>query len=260
MISSTQLRRIYSNLFKNVSLRTIRHRLQKDLNMPSRRAAKKPLFTDKMKQKRLEFAYKYKDWTKEMWNSVMFSDESTFKCIRSSCNRVRHPPGSNRFASKYTFKTVKHPDFVMLWGTYSGKMGKAGVYFLPKKCTMNSERYIELLETHFLQMFSLHECQIFMQDGAPCHKSKKVMKWFKDHNITLLEWPGNSPDFNPIENCWNYIKNKLSTVNTSSIQKLIMELKLLWISIKPEYFRSLSESMPERLRQVIKNKGKMTKY
>ena len=99
---------------------------------------------------------------------------------------------------------------------------------------MNSERYIELLETHFLQMFSLHKCQIFMQDGAPCHKSKKVMKWFKDHNITLLEWPGNSPDLNPIENCWNYIKNKLSTVNTNSIQKLVMELKLLWISIKPE--------------------------
>ena len=109
-----------------------------------------------------------------MWNSVMFSDESTFKCIRSACNRVRRPPGSNKFASKYTIKTVKHPDSVMLWGAYNGKMVRAGVYFLPKKCTMNSERYIELLETHFLQMFSLHECQIFMQDGAPCHKSKKL--------------------------------------------------------------------------------------
>ena len=179
---------------------------------------------------------------------------------KSTCNRVRRPPVSNGFASKYTIKTVKHPDSVMLWGAYSGKMGKAGVYFVPKKCTMNSELYIELLETHFLQMFSLHECQIFMQDGAPCHKSKKVMKCFKDHNITLLEWHGNSPDLNPIENCWNYIKNKLSTVNTNSIQKLIMELKLLWISIKSEYFRSLSGSMPERLRQVIKNKGEMTKY
>ena len=97
----------------------------------------------------------------------------------------------------------------MLLGAYSGKMGRAAVYFLPKKCTMNSERYIELLETHFLQMFSLYECQIFMQDGAPCHKSKKVMKWFKNHNITLLEWPGNSPDLNPIENCWNYIKKQV---------------------------------------------------
>ena len=57
MISSTQLRRIHPNLFKNVLLRTIRHRLQKDLNMRLRRAAKKPLLTDKMKQKRLEFAY-----------------------------------------------------------------------------------------------------------------------------------------------------------------------------------------------------------
>ena len=115
MISSTQLRRIHPNLFKNVSLRTIHHQLQKDLNLPSRRAAKKPFLTDKMKQKRFEFVYKYKDWTKEMWKSVMFSDESTFKCIRSACNRVRHPQGSNRFASKYIIKAVKHPDSVMLW-------------------------------------------------------------------------------------------------------------------------------------------------
>ena len=174
MISSTQLRRIHPNLFKNVSLRTIPHRLQKDLNMPSRRAAKKPLLTDKMKQKRLEFAYQYKDWTKEMWNSVMFSDESMFKCIRSACNRVRCPPGSNRFASKYTIKTVKHPDSVMLLGAYSGKMGRAGVYFLPKKCTMNSERYIELLETHFLQCSLYMNAKFLCKMGYPVTSQKKL--------------------------------------------------------------------------------------
>ncbi len=39
-----------------VSERTIQHTLQIDLKMPSRVAAMKPLFTEKMKSKRLKFS------------------------------------------------------------------------------------------------------------------------------------------------------------------------------------------------------------
>jgi hypothetical protein len=73
-ISSTELKKMYPELLKNVSLRTIRHRLQIDLELPSRRAAKKPLLTKKMKDKRIAFAKKYVGWSKERWSKVMFSD------------------------------------------------------------------------------------------------------------------------------------------------------------------------------------------
>jgi hypothetical protein len=43
----------------------------------------KPLLTKKMKLKRLAFAKKHKDCTKEDWFKVMFSDKSTFRCVRS---------------------------------------------------------------------------------------------------------------------------------------------------------------------------------
>jgi len=48
-----------------------------------------------------------------------------------------------------------------------------------------------------------------MHDGAPAHKSKIVTKFLNDNNINVLKWPGNSPDLNPIENAWNYLKNKV---------------------------------------------------
>jgi hypothetical protein len=40
----------------------------------------------------------------------------------------------------------------------------------------------------------------FLQDGEPCHKEKLTAEEFQNRpNITLIKWPGNSPDLNPIE-------------------------------------------------------------
>jgi hypothetical protein len=65
--------------------------------MPSRSAAQKPLLTAGMKKKRLAFAQKYKDWTTEQWSCVMFSNESTFRCIRATKTKVRRLIGSDRY-------------------------------------------------------------------------------------------------------------------------------------------------------------------
>jgi transposase len=69
-----------------VSLRHIRRLLVEKLRLPSRIAAHKPLLTKKMKSKRLAFAKQYRHWTEEDWSKVMFSDESTFRCVRATRN------------------------------------------------------------------------------------------------------------------------------------------------------------------------------
>ena len=62
---------------------------------------------------------------------------------------------------------------------------------------------------YLLDMMTIHGCTTFMQDGAPCHTAKKVMKWMVDKNIDVMEWPGNSPDLNHIENLWNIMKHAM---------------------------------------------------
>ena len=62
----------------SVMTRTIRNRMHKGFKLPARKPQKKPLITPRMAQQRLEFCCHYKDWTKEDWQKVMSSDESTF--------------------------------------------------------------------------------------------------------------------------------------------------------------------------------------
>ena len=71
---------------------------------------------------------------------------------------------------------------------------------------MKESNYIEVLKEH---LWGIHQCEHFMHDGAPAHKSKIVKQFLEDHSITILEWHGNSPDFNPIENAWIFLKSKI---------------------------------------------------
>jgi hypothetical protein len=73
---------------------------------------------------------------------------------------------------------------------------------------------------------------------------------------------GNSPDLNPIENVWNWMKNKLQDSKATSLPQLKQEIKELWTLHMDDiqYLKNLVESMPRRLEVVILNEGNSTKY
>ncbi|KAG0729791.1 Transposable element Tcb1 transposase [Chionoecetes opilio] len=259
-ITAAELKKNHPALLGNVSVRTIQHRLQISLKLPTRRAANKPLLTEAMKKKRLSFCKRYRQWTPEQWKKVMFSDESTFRLVRMASTTVRRPSDVSRYHPKYTVKTVKPPDSVMVWGGFSGNKGRGGLYFLPKNVTMKGANYIEVLRDHLLVPYAIHECEVFMQDSAPAHRSKVVQKFLTDNNIPVLDWPGNSPDLNPIENAWNEMKKAIAKKRPTNINELKQALTKLWVEMDLSYFTKLATSMPKRIGMVIQYKGNMTKY
>ena len=114
---------------------------------------------------------------------------------------------------------------------------------------MNGARYLEMLQ---------EKLQLHM---APCHISKIVSEFLKKKKIKTIDWPGNSPDLNPIENVCSLLKNKVADRQTTSTQEMETAIKLLWIhNITPEYCRNLVDSMPRRLQAVLNNRGGHTKY
>ena len=82
----------------------------------------------------------------------------------------------------------------------------------------------------------------------------------KAQSFHLIKLPENSPDLNPIKNCWNYIKDKLKNKDIGSLDKLVFEIKSLWTTdITQSYFKKLADSMETRLKLAIKGKGEMSK-
>ncbi len=88
----------------------------------------------------------------------------------------------------------------MIWAAMSSA-GVGPLCFL--KSTVNAAIYQDILE-HFMlpsadKLYGDADF-IFQQDLAPAHTAKGTKSWFNDHGVTVLYWPANSPDLNPIEN------------------------------------------------------------
>ncbi len=101
---------------------------------------------------------------------------------------------------------------------------------------------------------------IFQQDLAPAHTSKGTKSWFNDHGVTVLDWPANSPDLNPIENLWAIVKRKMRDTRPNNADDLKSAIKATWASITPEQCHMLIASMPRRIDAVIHAKVGPTKY
>lgn len=258
--TSAQIKQILSPDLNHITTKTIRNRLAKKFKMPARIPRKKPLITEKARLKRLAWCKAHKDWTVEDWKKVTFSDESTFLQFQQQNQYVRRPPGASPCHNLYTNKTIKHPPSIMVWGCFSFH-GRGGLSILPKDARMNSDMYIGVLNEKVVNFMTIAQTTIFQQDKAPCHTSKKTMKWFADNGIEVLDWPGNSPDLNPIENLWRIMKTKVNVRKHTNIHELIENIKTAWVfQVTKTECEHLIESMPRRIQCVIKNRGHPTKY
>ena len=133
---------------------------------------------------------------------------------------------------------------------------------------LDSSKYISNILVPFLQTFWKNFMRrkpqaTFMQDNAPCHKSKKVLSWFGSKKVSILDWPPQSPDLNPIENLWAILFSAVREKHEQKIdtlQELRVAIKEEWQKIPREILQRLYASIPLRLKEVKKAKGNATKY
>ncbi|KAK0140016.1 Transposable element Tcb2 transposase [Merluccius polli] len=104
----------------------------------------------------------------------------------------------------------------------------------------------------------------FQQDNAPCHKARIISDWFLEHDneFTVLKWPPQSPDLNPIEHLWDVVEReiRIMDVQPTNLQQLRDAIMSIWTKLSEECFQYLVESVPRRIKAVLKAKGGPTRY
>ena len=239
--------------------RTVRYKLAK-FGLQGRVARKKPYISETNRRKRLQWAKEHVDWSEADWEKVLWTDESKFMKNGSEGRIYVRRRKDEEFHPKCTQGTVKGSGgSVMVWGAMSanGPGALAQVHGI-----MDRFAYVDILKTNLEnyadENMPLNWC--YQQDNDPKHTSNHAKKYFREKKINVLDWPPQSADLNPIENCWNYIGNEIRKLQIGDLKQLYPKIEKLWRNLPVSYCRKLVSSMPKRCRAVIKNNGYATKY
>lgn len=76
----------------------------------------------------------------------------------------------------------------------------------------------------------------------------------------IRPWPSNSPDLNPIENVFAWLKVYVERAAPSTQQELEAAVRAAWESYPIESTERLMDSMTDRLQAVIDQEGRRIKY
>ncbi len=225
---------------------------------------KKPALSAKNVKERLSFAKSHNDWTVEDWKTVIFSDETKINRFNSDGRTWTWVREGESLQPRNVYQTTKHGGGgLMLWGCITSK----GVGYLCEiEGTMDQHLYKQILEGELQNTIDYYELDpgtlIFQHDNDPKHTAKSVKEWLNEQEFKVLTWPPQSPDLNPIEHAWAYLKQQLNKYDKppNGMRQLWERIQEEWEKISLEYINNLFNSMPSRMRAVIKAKGRWTKY
>lgn len=137
-----------------------------------------------------------------------------------------------------------------------------GIMFVSSK--MKSADYVKVLDECLKPFMRQNRGQqlIFQQDNASIHVSAETRRWLNSNNIDVLDWPACSPDLNPIENIWGHLARAIYAENKQyeSIAELKKAIKTAWNHLRLVTLKNHSNSMSNRLFQVIRRNGGSSDY
>ena len=102
-----------------------------------------------------------------------------------------------------------------------------------------------------------------MQDGAPGHSARFTIDELQERGIRLIWWPPYSPDLNPIETVWNWMKDWIDErygEKKLTYNLLRSAVREAWDAVPDDFLNQLIDDMPKRCKAVIRADGKHTPF
>ncbi|KAI4872592.1 hypothetical protein NFI96_002177 [Prochilodus magdalenae] len=247
---------------RNVSQHTV-HRTLLRMGLRSRRPSGAAM--PARRQKRLQWVLEHQGWTLEQWKKVAWSSKSIFHlqdvdgqvCVLRLPGDVRSPD--------CTVGQIKDGgESVTLWAMFCWET-LGPIIHVDVGLTCATYLNVVADQVHpFMVMVFPDGSGIFQQNNEPCHTAHVVQERLEEHGkqFSVLSWPPNSPDLNPIEHLWDVLEQQIQAAASPprSSQDLKDLLLTAWSQIPQDTFRALVESMPQRVEAVLEAHGGPTEY
>ncbi len=247
-----------------ISSQTVRNRAHK-ARMWARKAIRKPILLHRHKAARMGFSRLYERWNRRQWEDTLYTDECKFGLHRIDKRvLVWRRSGEEMDAACVLPRETMMGGSIMCWGGFSVRGGRTDLVEIPPPGGLTGVRYRDLIVRPQIVPAARAIGNNFMllQDNAPCHTANVVRTYMDQNNIERFDWPAKSPDLNPIENLWDFLKRMVQKRITaqSRLADLRRILQEEWRRIPVPYLRKLAYSMRRRLRACIAVQGGSTKY
>jgi transposase len=240
--------RQYSN---RVCARTVQRALHR-CGFRGRLAAKKLGIAATNRRTRIRWCRLHRANTVIDWSRVIFTDEVRIGFRPDGGIRVWRKKGE-RYLPGCTTTTSTSRASIMFWGFISWD-GVGRLFQCSNR--MSAFEYISVMNSACI--FALPSFNLtYMDDNAPIHRANVVKKWKEDNGVECLDWPPYSPDLNPIENVWSFLKHRLNKLPTrpQNLDELCAKVFSLWDTVPVSYVQRLYSSLPSRMDLCLKNHG-----
>ncbi len=134
---------------------------------------------------------------------------------------------------------------VMMWGIFSWHtLGP----LVPIEHRLNATAYLSIVADHVHPFMTTVHSSSYTTSSRIMHhhKAQIISDWIleQDNEFTLLKWPPQSPDLNPIEHLWDVVEREIHImdVQTTNLQQLCDAITSIWTNISEECLQHLVES------------------
>ena len=245
-----------------LSAQTIRRRI-KETALRCRRMRNRLRLSPAHIASRERWAMQRIHWRQRQWQRVIFTDESRFRLFRADgCIKVWREPRQELLPQHLQIVEGQSVSLHVWAGITLNS--HTDLVFLDRN--VNAETYGDLLQ-HQLMPFiertfgSPAHC-ILQDDNATPHRAASVERLKRKLRLRTLRWPSRSPDMNPIEHVWSFMKRKIMQLPTppSNAEQLRQAMTDIWAQLPQELLSRLILSMPDRVSSLLTARGSNTRY
>lgn len=243
----------------NVSEDTVRRALH-DLRYAWRLGRRRQL-TSAQKRARVVFA---RGHLGDSWYRRASADECTFnlyrhgnRCwVRANTGVGEDEPAPPRWTERQEAVSVSIIAII-------GRGRKLAISFLPRNWT--AEDLVQVFDDSVLPQLRRAARGVdtyeLMLDNDGRHRTAVWRQFVARRRLRVLGgWPGNSPDLNPIENLFAWLKSAVERAQPTDETSLRRAIENAWEEFPVEFTTHMMDSMSARLRLCLKKAGGRTNY